>query len=197
MLRLVLGKLYDGAAILPGKLDERLRRIAAEVNGGLTGANIDPAYGIPVSRFQHGRSTHVCVARMMNGSYGNPAVGTDYVYAVSSALPVASRLDKAILIAAAEPTSGLGGVVLLRKGAINGANVVVGADVEWSSLPLFGGSIPAAAGKTVRVRVDTPALALAAYDTVYFNWAVITGGGVPGFKISGVAIFQFSFPHTA
>src|SRR6266542_3443508 len=49
MLRLVLGTLYGDAAILPAKFDERLRRIAGAVNGGLTGDNFAPAYKLPAA----------------------------------------------------------------------------------------------------------------------------------------------------
>lgn len=91
MLRLVLTKLYDGAALLPGKLDERIRRMASIVNGGLTGASLDPAYQLPASRFREGASLVELQAVLPSIRY-DAASSLPLGYAAVPSLPRASSL---------------------------------------------------------------------------------------------------------
>lgn len=97
MHRLVLSRLYDAAAILPGKIDARLRRIAALVNGGLAADALAPAYKIPQAGFREGSSIFFLSAR-----YGNIDGGAG-VAAVLPAVPVDSFLLWAELRAAVDP----------------------------------------------------------------------------------------------
>jgi hypothetical protein len=90
VLNLVLGRLYSKALILPGKLDERMRKIAAVVNGGLTGDNLAAGYAIPAAAFRE-RYSRVAISVHAPNLIGPGAATTRW--ALTPPLPVACHLE--------------------------------------------------------------------------------------------------------
>lgn len=185
MLRLVLGKLYDNAALLPGKLDERLRQIASVVSSGLAGASLAPAYAIPAARFREGRSQFVLQARFTNTE--QPA-GWNPCNAISPPVPVESRLDAVEFIGAGAPPPGI------KIGTAFAGGFTAWLLDETSRRPALG--LPAAAGETVfrwsYIVNPNPAQGTRVVAGGEFLWA--QGGPATG---DGLMVYRLSIPHSA
>jgi hypothetical protein len=146
VLRLVLSRLYDGAALLPAKLDERIRRIASVLNGGLTGANLAPAYKIPAAAFRERYSLLVLQARGGNVE-GGPEVAT-------APLPAAGKLLWIEARASDYDSSWTPSVFVGDIGDL-GAMTDLGI-THWTPVPADASPYPVAAGKTERRYIFRP-----------------------------------------
>lgn len=185
MLRLVLGKLYDGAAILPGKIDERLRRIASLVNGGLTDANLDPAFTFAAARFAENRSVFVLQARWLNAE----AVGLDR-RAIFPAVPVACHLE---YLEAVQVGSPAGGALPIYKGKVGVSNTSISGVGQWSHTNESTYPGAGAAGATRYRHTFARAVAqadLAAGEQIWLNPAAAVNR-------AGHIMARFSVPHSA
>lgn len=193
MLRLVLGKLYDGAAILPGKLDERIRRIASAVNGGLTGANLDPAYKIPLSRFQHQFSRFSLQARFPGTEISSGLA----LFAVCAPVPAQCRIERIDVFWSYDTASY--GDFQFWKGTLYGVQTQINYIATYPEERMVSTQYPAvAAGQTMRRKtyVFNRADAGAVIDAgrhLWLKWPYADGVK----KIDGHAVFTFIVNHSA
>ena len=192
MLRLVLGRLYDDAALLPGKIDERLRRIVGAVNGGLTGANLDPAYKVPLSRFEHQFSRFSLQARFPDTEIAGIAL-----FAACAPVPVQCRIERLDVFWSYDPS--VGSSFEVWKGTLYGVQTHLNYISTYPESTVPNDKYPAvAAGQTMHRktyvfnRADNNAIIQGGYH-LWLKWPFADGVK----KLDGHAVFTFIANHSA
>lgn len=167
MLHLILGRLYDAASILPGKIDARVRQLAAVVNGGLTADNLAAGYRLPAASFKERYSYFALQARFVNLRIAN---GGGWQYAFTPAVGVACELV---------------GVYVAwipgRVGALAGG--IPALEIEWGQYPNALYPVPPAVNAT-GVTFESSKLEASEYpieDPSTFNppAKLVSNGGLP------------------
>lgn len=162
LARLVLGKLYPNAALLPQRLDERLRSIVSVVNGGLTAANLAAAYKLPAAAFTEGRQLLVVGFRV-------PTHQTIRDRAHAPQLPAAATLVAIDLVMGwFNGFKDITGLQFVRYKA-DGTQQVILNPVRKTSMPAWATKYPVADGMTRIGGSWRGSVAFAAGDSLLVN----------------------------
>ncbi|MGE5617411.1 MAG: hypothetical protein ACM3UX_00590 [Candidatus Woesearchaeota archaeon] len=141
MYRLVLAKLASQGVILPGKIHERMLRLAEFVNGGLGPENLDPTYKIPATAIAEPKQTLI-LAAPMDQFY---ASGATQWRALMPPLPAAATLLRVELVIGSTDTSPAYSPALQYGDPASPAyfsDVTLGTDVPWKeAFPVASGQI--------------------------------------------------------